>query len=140
MCYAKYAVLRLASSRRQLIQRALAVAAVLGCGHLADASPTHAQSKIDQVLERGQTCYTQADFECAELALEETMQRSGLERRQLMKAYELRALVHYAVGDQESMTADFERWRLSVRTMSLGLTFRKSAAGISFDRPRSAPH
>lgn len=61
------------------------------------------------MLDRAVTAYEEADFELALRTFDTASRNADLTVEELLKLFEMRALVHHALGDEASMRADLRR-------------------------------
>jgi hypothetical protein len=72
------------------------------------------------MLDRGVEAYELADFDRALQTFDTAVRNADLSVDELLQLFEMRALVHHAVGDDESMLADLERLAAVRSTYRLG--------------------
>ena len=70
-------------------------------------APSAAQAH--PMLERGVEAYEQADFDRALRTFDTAVRNADLSVEELLNLFEMRSLVHHALGDDASMRADLER-------------------------------
>jgi hypothetical protein len=61
------------------------------------------------MLDRGMTAYEQADLELALRTFDAAARNADLSVEELLQLFEMRALVHHALGDETGMRADLNR-------------------------------
>ena len=66
-------------------------------------------ARAHPMLDRAISAYEQADFELALRTFDTAERNADLEVEELLQLFEMRALVHHALGDTVAMTADLRR-------------------------------
>jgi len=76
---------------------------------LASFSLSPGSARAHPMLDRGVQAYEEADFDRALRTFDTAVRNADLSVEELLQLFEMRALVHHALGDDDSMRADLER-------------------------------
>lgn len=89
------------------------------------------------MLDRGVTAYEEADLELALRTFDAAARNADLSVEELLQLFEMRALVHHALGDETSMRADLHRL-IAVRGSYKLSRLAPPAVNTAFEEMRQA--